>query len=203
MARLAYSKSSLSKETAELKRYRQYLPSLDLKRQQLAIERKKAQLLVEQGKIEIAECYQQSSVMLPMLADTSIDVKNLVNLKKIEFVEENIVGVHLPVIQHLEIEVKEYSLFSEPHWVDQLVIQLKEMLRLKVAQQVKEQRVEALNFALRKITQRVNLFDKVLIPKAQQNIRKIRIYLSDMETAAVVRAKSTKQKRLKISEAGL
>lgn len=203
MARLAYSKSSLSKEMTKLKRYRQYLPSLDLKRQQLALERKKAQGLVEQVKLEIAECYQQSAVMLPMLADTSIDVQNLVRLNTIEIVEENVVGVQLPTIKHLKVDVTDYSLFSEPHWVDPLVIQLKKMLTLKIEQQVKEQRVDALNFALRKITQRVNLFDKVLIPKAQQDIRKIRIYLSDMETAAVVRAKSTKQKRLKISGAGL
>lgn len=203
MARLAYSKSSLSKEMIKLKRYRQYLPSLDLKRQQLALERKKAQALVDQSVLEIAECYEQSSVMLPMLADTSIDVQNLVKVTKVDIAEENVVGVHLPFIKELSIEVKEYSLFSEPHWVDQLVIQLKKMLSLKVEQQVKEQRVEALNFALRKITQRVNLFDKVLIPKAQKDIRKIKIYLADMETAGVVRAKSTKQKRLKINQEGL
>ncbi|MDC9729336.1 MAG: V-type ATP synthase subunit D [Methyloprofundus sp.] len=187
----------------KLKRYRQYLPSLDLKRQQLALERKKAQALVDQSVLEIAECYEQSSVMLPMLADTSIDVQNLVKVTKVDIAEENVVGVHLPFIKELSIEVKEYSLFSEPHWVDQLVIQLKKMLSLKVEQQVKEQRVEALNFALRKITQRVNLFDKVLIPKAQKDIRKIKIYLADMETAGVVRAKSTKQKRLKINQEGL
>jgi len=199
MARLAYSKSSLSKETVKLKRYKQYLPSLDLKRQQLALERKKAQAIVEQAKQGIIECYQQTAVMLPMLADTTIDVTGLVKLHTIEMAEENVVGVHLPVIKQLEISVKPYSLFSEPHWVDQLVIQLKKMITLKAEQKVKQQRVELLNFALRKITQRVNLFDKVLIPKAQQDIRKIRIYLSDMETAAVVRAKSTKQKRLKIN----
>jgi len=199
MARLAYSKSSLSKETVKLKRYKQYLPSLDLKRQQLALERKKAQVIVEQSKQEITECYQQTAVMLPMLADTTIDVTGLVKLHTIEMTEENVVGVHLPVIKQLGIRVKSYSLFAEPHWVDQLVIQLKKMITLKAEQKVKQQRVELLNFALRKITQRVNLFDKVLIPKAQQDIRKIRIYLSDMETAAVVRAKSTKQKRLKIN----
>jgi len=199
MSRLAYSKSSLSKETVKLKRYKQYLPSLDLKRQQLALERKKAQVIVEQVQQEITECYQQTSAMLPMLADTTIDVTGLVKLHTIEMTEENVVGVHLPVIKQLDISVKSYSLFAEPHWVDQLVIQLKKMIALKAEQKVKQQRVELLHFALRKITQRVNLFDKVLIPKAQQDIRKIRIYLSDMETAAVVRAKSTKQKRLKIN----
>jgi V/A-type H+-transporting ATPase subunit D len=74
------------------------------------------------------------------------------------------------------------------------------MMELKIRQKIDMQRVDILGLALKKVTQRVNLFDKVLIPQAQQDIRKIRIYLSDMDTAGVVRAKSTKQKRLR--EAG-
>jgi len=198
MARLAYSKSSLSKESSKLKRYRQYLPSLDLKRQQLALERKKALHQVQQTEADIKTCYQQSAEMLPMLADKSIHVQGLVRLTDVQIEQENVVGVHLPIIKAVMTEVKAYSLFSEPHWVDQLVVQLKKMIELKVQKQVNQQRLEVLEQALRKITQRVNLFDKVLIPKAQQDIRKIRIYLSDMETAGVVRAKTTKQKRLKL-----
>ncbi len=198
MARLAYSKASLSKESTKLKRYKQFLPSLDLKRQQLAAERKKAQLTLAQVEREIEQCYQKSAQMLPMLADKSIHVQNLVKVSELEMTEENIVGVHLPVIKKLTIDVQEYSLFTEPHWVDQLVVQLKKMLKLKIQLQVEQQRVASLTEALKKVTQRVNLFDKVLIPKAQQDIRKIRIYLSDMERAGVVRAKSTKQKRLRM-----
>ncbi|NOQ14523.1 MAG: V-type ATP synthase subunit D [Methyloprofundus sp.] len=200
MARLAYSKSSLSKESAKLKRYKQFLPSLDLKRQQLAAERKKAQQTLRQTELEIEQCYQKSAEMLPMLADKSIHVHNLVKVAQLEMTEENVVGVHLPVIKKLTIEVQAYSLFTEPHWVDQLVVQLKIMMRLKLQYQTEQQRVASLSEAVKKVTQRVNLFDKVLIPKAQQDIRKIRIYLSDLERAGVVRAKSTKQKRLRMKQ---
>ena len=202
MARLAYSKASLSKESAKLKRYKQFLPSLDLKRQQLAVERKKAQRTLRQTEFEIEQCYQKSAEMLPMLADKSIHVKNLVKVSQLEMTEENVVGVHLPIIKKLTIDVQEYSLFTEPHWVDQLVVQLKIMMQLKLQHQVEQQRVETLGEAVKKVTQRVNLFDKVLIPKAQQDIRKIRIYLSDQERAGVVRAKSTKQKRLRMKKVG-
>jgi len=202
MARLAYSKASLSKESAKLKRYKQFLPSLDLKRQQLAAERKKAQRTLNQIELDIQQCYQKSAEMLPMLADKSIHVHNLVKVAQLEMTEENVVGVHLPVIKKLTIEVQDYSLFTEPHWVDQLVVQLKIMMRLKIQHQTEQQRVASLTLAVKKVTQRVNLFDKVLIPKAQQDIRKIRIYLSDLERAGVVRAKSTKQKRLKMKQVG-
>lgn len=200
MARLAYSKASLSKESAKLKRYKQFLPSLDLKRQQLAAERKKAQKTLSQTELEIEQCYQKSVKMLPMLADKSIHVHDLVKVSQMEMAEENVVGVHLPVIKKLTIDVQKYSLFTEPHWVDQLVVQLKIMIRLKLQHQTERQRLASLSEAVKKVTQRVNLFDKVLIPKAQQDIRKIRIYLSDLERAGVVRAKSTKQKRLRMKQ---
>ncbi len=201
MSRLAYSKASLSKESTKLKRYKQFLPSLDLKRQQLAVERKKAQRTLDQTELDIEQCYQKTAEMLPMLADKSIHVQNLVKVSQLEMAEENVVGVHLPVIKNLTIEVQKYSLFTEPHWVDQLVVQLKIMMRLKLQHQLEQKRVARLNDAVKKVTQRVNLFDKVLIPKAQQDIRKIRIYLSDLERAGVVRAKSTKQKRLRMKQA--
>ena len=136
MARLAYSKASLSKESAKLKRYKQFLPSLDLKRQQLAAERKKASVTLTQVEHEIEQCYQKSAQMLPMLADKSIHVQNLVKVSELVMTEENIVGVHLPVIKKLTIDVQEYSLFTEPHWVDQLVVQLKKMMQLKIQRQV-------------------------------------------------------------------
>jgi V/A-type H+-transporting ATPase subunit D len=47
---------------------------------------------------------------------------------------------------------------------------------------------------LRTTTQRVNLFEKKLIPELKENIRKIKIFLGDEETAAVGRAKLAKGK---------
>lgn len=200
MARLAYSKASLSKENVKLKRYQQFLPSLDLKRQQLAAERKKAQDKLRHTEREIEEHYQLVGEVLPMLADKTIHVHNLVKVAEVNIGGENVIGVQLPKIVKLKIDVLDYSLFTEPHWVDQLVTQLKVVMQLKLQQQIEQQRLAILGEALKKVTQRVNLFDKVLIPRTQQNIRKIRIYLSDLERAAVVRAKSTKQKRLQLKE---
>jgi V/A-type H+-transporting ATPase subunit D len=68
-------------------------------------------------------------------------------------------------------------------------------MELKIRSGIDRQRLEILDVAVKKVTQRVNLFDKLLIPRAEQNIKKIRIFLSDTERANVVRAKITKQKR--------
>ena len=196
MARLSFSKASLHKESAQLKRFKKYLPSLDLKRQQLIAERTKAIVRLAKTEEQIRSCYAIVTEQIPMLSDEHIDLDGLVTVKQAVIDEENLVGIKLPVLKQIEIQCQPYSYLTKPHWVDLVVCQLKEMLELKIRLTVNQQRLEILQQAVKKVTQRVNLFDKVLIPKAQKNIGKIRIFLSDAERAAVVRAKITKQKRL-------
>ncbi|MGR8935363.1 MAG: V-type ATP synthase subunit D [Gammaproteobacteria bacterium] len=195
MARLSYSKASLSRETEALKRYRQFLPSLDLKRQQLLAMRNRAAAELLNIDAAILQSMRRIGVDLPMIADRLVDLSGMVQVRNVVLGEENVVGVHLPLLQGVEIGVTPYSLLAKPHWVDVVVRDLRAMLELQVRQQVLTRRLAILEQAVKKITQRVNLFDKVLIPRTQENIRKIRLYLSDAERSGVVRAKLTKQKR--------
>ena len=55
-------------------------------------------------------------------------------------------------------------------------------------------RTRLLGEELRTTTQRVNLFEKVKIPEAKENIRVIRIFMGDQQTAAVARSKIAKGK---------
>ncbi len=198
MARLSFSKASLHKETTQLKRYQQYLPALDLKRQQLIVERNNAINQLKQTEDLIAQCQSIVYYQLPMLADENIEVKGLVTIKQVITNEENRVGIKLPYLEAIEIQSKPYSFLTKPHWVDLVVVQLKEMLELQIILKINQQRLQILNLAVKKVTQKVNLFDKILIPKAQKNIRDIKVFLSDTERASVIRAKITKKKRQKV-----
>ncbi|MCQ8104582.1 V-type ATP synthase subunit D [Methylomonas sp. SURF-2] len=195
MAKLSFNKAALHKETGKLKRYQQYLPSLELKRQKLVMEKAKGWSRLEQTRQLIAQCQHAVSESLPMISNRDIDLSRLVSVSRVELDQENIVGVTLPVLKRVELTGKPYSPYLKPHWVDHVVIRLRTMLELQLQQRVEQQRLHLLNAAVKKVTQKVNLFDKVLIPKTQQNIRKIRIFLSDAERADVVRAKITKQLR--------
>ncbi|MGR9115049.1 MAG: V-type ATP synthase subunit D [Gammaproteobacteria bacterium] len=197
MPKLSFSKASLHKEGKKLKLYKQYLPSLDLKRQQLMVERARAVAQLEETERLIEQCRKIVFDSLPMLSNLDIDLTGLVKVDHVTVREENIVGIPVPVLETAVVTSKPFSTYSRPHWVDQVVIQLKTMLELKLKLQVHRKRVDILEKAVKKITQKVNLFDKVLIPKTKQNIRKISIFLSDAERADVVRAKITKQNRLK------
>ncbi len=196
MARLQLSKSSLSRETSSLKTYKQFLPSLDLKRQELMTQRAKAAKILEQTRVDIENRLSAIAEDLPMLSNDKVDLNDLVTVKGIELDHENVMGASLPILKNVQVEIRDYSYLAKPHWVDDVAAKLQEMLTMKIRVQVEERRLELLNDAVRKITQRVNLFDKVLIPRARANIKRIKIYLSDAERAGVINAKLAKSKRL-------
>ena len=195
MPQLALNKTSLTRETRQLDTYQRFLPSLDLKRRQLIAERNKARRQVAATEAEIVGLEASAGESIPMAADRRLDLDGLVKVDRVEVGEENLVGLRLPVLIDVQLRRVEYSLLARPHWVDALASLLETLLQLRIRLSLEQQRLAVLEAAVKKITQRVNLFDKVLIPKARDNIRRIRIKLSDTEKAAIVNAKIAKRKR--------
>lgn len=195
MARLQLNKSSLANEAKSLVIYKRFLPSLDLKRQQLTAQRNKAKTAVNETVKRINQLELWVGDKLPMLANQNIDLKGLVQLTHANIETENIVGTHLPKLSRIEVKVKPFSVMATPHWVDNVIDTLKEMLELQILAKVNQRRLQLLDKAVRTITQRVNLFEKVLIPQTEFNIKRIKVYLSDEQMAAVVRSKIAKRKR--------
>ena len=201
MAKLALSKSGLQKQREDMRLYERMLPSLDLKRMQLSAELKRARQQLVEAEAEVQKLNKRIAEQLPMLANREIDVSGLVQVESFRIEEENLVGVKLPKLVEVKCHVAQYSMLAKPHWVDMLIEQLKQMVEQKTRIEVAAERVRLLEQAERRITQRVNLFDKILIPTAKKNIQKIQIYLTDAERAAVVRSKITKRMRKPVSDA--
>ena len=86
-----------------------------------------------------------------------------------------------------------------PLWVDTALIKMREIARFKVLIKTLKKQSDLLNKELRLTSQRVNLFEKVKIPEAKENIRVIEIYLGDQQTSAVIRGKIAKSKRQVVS----
>jgi V/A-type H+-transporting ATPase subunit D len=139
--------------------------------------------------------FREAGEETPMLALSAIALDGLGRIKSARYGTENVVGVKLPVVADVEIEIRDYGYLIRPHWVDRVAERLASSLRLEVEIVVARRRVAALDEAVKKVTQRVNLFEKVLIPRTREHIRKIQIYLGDAERAGVVTAKLAKQKR--------
>ena len=108
--------------------------------------------------------------------------------------DHNIAGVIVPVFEELTFEEISYDVADYPLWVDTAVVTLREIARLDALVKTLRTQVELLERELRSTAQRVNLFEKVKIPEARENIRVIGIYLGDQQTSAVVRGKIAKKK---------
>lgn len=195
MSKLAINKSSLKKQRDQLKLYQRFLPSLDLKRQQLMTEIKQSQEQMATAEAEIRELTKSLSGLMEPLGAYEIDLAGLVTIDQVQVEEENVVGVKLPVAREVKFQTADYSLLAKPYWVDFLVEYLQRTCTMRVHLQVLKERVARLSQAVRKTTQRVNLFEKVLIPNAKQNIKVIQIGLAEEERSAVVRSKIAKKKR--------
>ncbi len=197
MAKLALNKSQLKKEKDKLKLFIRVLPSLELKRMQLTTVLRKAQAQLVKDRKEVAQLVDTVAEQLPMLAYRQIILTDLVKLKSARVNEENVVGVNVPCLGEIDFEVMEYSLLSKPHWVDVFVDRIREMITKRLVVKISEERVVKLDLAVRRITQRVNLFEKILIPSASKHIQRIRIFLGDAERSEIVRAKISKAKHQK------
>lgn len=195
---IALNKTTLKQQRDQAKTFKQFLPSLDLKRQQLLIALKAARQRLDDLDAEMTGLLLRLEPLYPLLGSSTIPtlkISGLIAVRGVRIETENVVGTHLPVVREVDFGINEYSTMATPFWLDHLVQALQQMSRLKIEHQVAGRRFELLELAARRITQRVNLFEKVLIPQAEQNIRRIVIFLSDQERAAVVRSKISKGKQ--------
>jgi V/A-type H+-transporting ATPase subunit D len=195
MPKIALNKGVLAKERDRLKLFRKVLPSLDLKRMQLTAEFKREQKKLDEQRESLHREKDKTAKRIPMVAYRKVDISGVVKVKDVHVVEENVVGVKLPSLAGIDFNVMAYSFLAKPAWVDSAVEAIKELVGMTVAIRIAERRVHALDRAVRRITQRVNLFEKILIPNAMKNIQRIQIYLGDAERAAIVRSKLAKAMR--------
>ncbi|WP_417670425.1 V-type ATP synthase subunit D [Roseibium sp.] len=194
MAKLALNKSSLARESAQLAEFRRFLPSLELKRLQVMAERAKARDVIRELDATYERRFAEIGDSLPMLANDHIRLDGLVTIEKVERGEQNLSGTVLPTLGAVTLAETPYPRQANPHWVDPTVAGLKELVELHLQREVARERYDLLIKAEAVISRRVNLFEKVLIPQADRNIKKIRMALADAERDAVVRAKISKRK---------
>ncbi len=182
------------KHRTNLAMYQKVLPSLDLKRRQLQVELTKAEQALSRSEKRRQELIGRIGQQLPMLASPEFPVAGLVTVESLEVSQENVVGTRLPKLGKVTLKKRDYSDLGTPHWIDALVERLEQMTRNHFELEVARLRAEALRQAVRKVTQRVSLFDKVLIPEARQAIKRIQLALDESEREAVIRSKIIKRK---------
>jgi len=201
MANIKLTKSELKTQKDKLKQFERYLPTLTLKKQQLQSVITSINNELEQKVLERSQLMDGIEEWVSVVAENTIfpeelKIENLVQPDKVECDIDNIAGVKIPVFRELTFKEIVYDVSDYPLWVDFVCIKLREIARLDALVTTLKKQSELLGNELRTTSQRVNLFERVKIPEAKENIRKIGIYLGDQQTSAVVRGKIAKKKTL-------
>ena len=196
MAKIKLTKSELKTQRDAMKQFMRYLPTLQLKKQQLQMEMRDCDIRLRANEAAEKEVRKHLSSWMPLFgtAGTVEKLTSIITLEGIDTARANIAGVDVPVFKDARFLIDEYNLFSNELWIDDAVEAIKKVIAIKAEHQViKEQRM-LIEKELRTTTQRVNLFEKVKIPECKSNIRTIQIYLGDQQTAAFGRSKIAKRK---------
>ena len=199
------TKNELKTQKDRLKQFERYLPTLQLKKQQLQAVMMQITVQLEQVEAERRVAVAGLDDWVAVFAEddrfpADKRLGSLVRPLRVECGEENIAGVTVPVFRELTFADIRYDVDDYPLWVDTAAVRLREIARLDALAQTLRRRVELLGQELRSTAQRVNLFEKVKIPEAKENIRVIGIYLGDQQTSAVVRGKIAKKKLQEASQ---
>jgi V/A-type H+-transporting ATPase subunit D len=194
MPKIKLTKGELKKQRDALRQYNRYLPTLQLKKQQLQMEILRAAAAAEEKKRQEGAKMSEAEIWSGLLSDRSIDIKPWVTPTDVTAGTRNIAGVDIPVFVRAEFAQAEYDLFLTPLWVDAAIEALHAIASLRAEILILEEAAAVLKRELRTTTQRVNLFEKVKIPEAQESIRVIKIYIGDQMANAVGRSKMAKKK---------
>lgn len=195
------TRPELKRRRDRLARFERYLPMLKLKQQQLQVMLRELAVQVRQAEQALNQIVAALGRYRSVLGDQAgVPWGQWARPERIRASQRNVAGVEVPVFEDVEFPTVRYSLFGTPAWVDQALADLRQQSRQQAAVDVLRQAEAILSGELTRVIQRVNLFEKIMIPQDREAIRRIRIKLGDEMAAAVGRAKIAKGKLAKVLE---
>lgn len=193
MAKIRFTKNELKLQKEALKRFLRYLPTLELKKTQLVNEIRSITHQRDEIQREIDRFLGELDEWVAVFGE-DFDLSGFIKPEEIVTNPGNIAGIDIEVYEEVVFEDRSVDLFVTPLWVDEGIEAGRHHIKQKAHKQILERQLDVLIEELRITTQRINLFEKVKIPEARENIRIINIYLGDMRTTEVVRGKISKAK---------
>jgi V/A-type H+-transporting ATPase subunit D len=173
--------------------YERFLPALEARKQQLIM-----QLAVIRTNILV-----QRELMETMLADIRSwaslywDVGKILRyyiaIREIRCVSRNVAGLKIREFKEVIFDDPGYSLFRTPFSFDTILKKTRDAISLREGIKILEEQEQVLLEGFRKTSQRINLYEKRLIPQCREAIRRISVYLQDQQAAAVGVAKVAKR----------
>ena len=195
-----YNKTSLQQIEKQLKVRERTLPIIKNKETALRLEVKKCKSEASELEKKLESQIQGYESMYALWGEFD---PSLVKLSDVVLDVKKVAGVRVPVLTNIQLEVRPFGLFSSPKWYFDGINLLQGLAKTAVEHEFVVAKLELLEHARKKTTQKVNLFEKVQIPGFQEAVRKIKRFMEDEENLSKSSQKILKslQKNRKEAEA--
>ena len=191
-----YNKTSLQSLEKNLKMRIRALPTIKNKESALRMEVKRAKDEIKRSEQELEQKIASYETMIALWGEFDT---TLLEVKDVKMSIRKIAGVRIPLLDEVIYETRPYSLFNSPKWYPDGLALLKELAQVGIEQVFAARKLDLLEYARKKTTQKVNLFEKVQIPGYEDAILKIKRFMEDEENLSKSSQKNvkTRQQRLK------
>ncbi len=194
-----YNKTSLGDLDNQLKMRRKALPTIKSKESALRSEVKRAKATALGYRERLDALIEQYDYMVALWGEFNAE---LVRIKDVELSVQKIAGVRSPMLENVIFEDVDYDYFSAPIWFQSGIELLKQLAELSIEFEIYNHKMELLDYARRKTTQKVNLYEKVQIPGYEDAIRKIKRFMEDEENLSKSAQKIVKTKQQAAEQGG-
>ena len=193
-----YNKTSLQMLEKQLKVRVRTLPIIKNKESALRMEVKrcKEEAMGLEEKLE-----QEIQAYEAMFALWNEFDSSLVKVKDVHLGVKKIAGVRVPILENVDFEIRPFSLFASPKWYADGIHLLQILAQTAIEREFMLAKLNLLEHARKKTTQKVNLFEKVQIPGYQDALRKIKRFMEDEENLSKSSQKILKSIQEKRKEA--
>lgn len=189
------TKNELRTQQNKRHQLERYLPTLQLKKALLQSEVNETRHEIAKLQEELGERQKIVDEYAALFAQKLfVDITFYARIRTIKKRYENVAGCDVPIFEAAFFETPDYDLFDTPIWFESAIDGLRTLTNVHAQIIVVREKRSILEKELRDVTIRVNLFEKILIPRCQENIKTIKVFLGDQQLAAVSQAKVAKAK---------
>ena len=192
-----YNKIALQGLNKQLNLRLRALPTLKNKEMALRLEvsksKKKFNELNERLTKKMAEYSKQPGIWGEFIPE-------MISIGEVKTQTKTVAGVKTPILDEIIFKVDEFSLFGVPKWFPEGINRAKELVSVAIERDFFYRKMELLNQARRRTTQKVNLYEKVQIPEYENAIRKIKRFLEDEENLSKSAQKIIKKRQSQEAE---
>ena len=189
-----YNKTALQALDKQLKIRLRALPTLKNKESALRVEVKRAR----QRATDLKKEYNNQIALYENMARLWGEFdQSLIRIKDVQLSSKKIAGVFTPVLEKIEFETNTDNLFNQPVWFPEGMAIIRKIAEIAIEREVFLRKMELLDFARKKTTQKVNLYEKVQIPGFEDAIRKIKRFLEDQDNLSKAAQKIVKDRQEK------